>query len=70
MSRDVEQAIGLVAEGSCPLCKVGLRVHDGRGCCPSYKASENRLEVRQCPEHGRDCEHWEAVWAVWPPIVR
>jgi uncharacterized membrane protein len=25
--------------------------------------SANRLEVRQCAEHGRRCEHWEAVWA-------
>lgn len=74
LSRDMEHVIGLVVEGVCPLCRVELRVHDGRGCCPccgdSYKAAENRLEVRQCPDHGRDCEHWEAVWAVWPPIVR
>jgi len=24
----------------------------------------SRLEIRQCPEHGRRCEHWQAVWAL------
>lgn len=73
LGREAEQAIGVVAEGTCPLCRVGLRVHDGRGCCPccgdSYKAAEGRLEVRQCLEHGRHCEHWQAVWALYPLIV-
>ncbi len=62
-----EAAIGDVAEGACPLCRVGLTIHDGRACCPccgdSYVVSTNRLEVRQCAEHGRHCEHWEATWA-------
>jgi hypothetical protein len=63
-----ERAIASVVEAECPLCKVELRVHDERACCPccgdSYKAATNRLEIRQCPMHGRRCEHWEAVWRV------
>jgi uncharacterized Zn finger protein (UPF0148 family) len=51
-SHEAQEAIGLVVEGACPLCKVGLRIHDGRACCPccgdSYKAATSRLEVRQC----------------------
>jgi hypothetical protein len=66
MTRQAEQAIGLVVEGACPLCKVELRIHDGRACCAccgdSYKAATNRLELGQCPEHGRECAHWEAIW--------
>jgi hypothetical protein len=23
-------------------------------------------EMRKCDEHGRSCEHWEAVWASRP----
>ena len=65
---DAEQAIGFVVEGTCPLCKVNLHVHDGRACCTccgdSYKAAENRLEIAKCPEHGRHCNHWEAVWSA------
>jgi uncharacterized Zn finger protein (UPF0148 family) len=61
-----ERAIASVVEAECPLCKVELWVRDGRACCPccgdSYVASEGHLEVRRCPEHGRQCEHWEAVW--------
>ena len=53
--------------------KVSRWTSDGRACCPccgdTYKVSNHRLEVRQCPEHGRHCEHWRAAWAVWPPIV-
>jgi hypothetical protein len=63
-----EDAIGFVVEGTCPLCRVGLRVHDERACCPccgdSYVAALGRLEITQCGEHGRFCEHWEAVWAT------
>lgn len=54
-------------EAECPLCKVELRVHDERACCPfcgeSNLVSSRRLEVRQCPEHGNLCDHWEAFWA-------
>jgi hypothetical protein len=68
LQTQAERAIASVVEAECPLCKVELRVHDARACCPccgdSYKAAENRLEVRKCPEHGRDCEHWQAVWAL------
>jgi len=67
LSRQAEAAVGDVVEATCPLCRVGLRIHDDRACCPccgdSYTAAERRLEVRQCPEHGRVCEHWQAVWA-------
>jgi uncharacterized Zn finger protein (UPF0148 family) len=46
LRNDAKQAIGLVVEGACPLFRVGLRIHDGRACCPccgdSYKAAENR----------------------------
>jgi hypothetical protein len=63
-----EKAIGDVVEGYCPLCRVELRPHDGRGCCPccgdSYVASEGGLEIKKCPEDGRDCKHWQAVWAM------
>lgn len=66
-AKQAEEAIGLVVEGACPLCKVELRIHDGRACCPccgdSYKGETNRLEVTKCPEHGSDCAHWRAVWA-------
>jgi hypothetical protein len=65
---EAEQAIGLVVEGSCPLCKVELQIHDGRACCPccgdSYTAATDRLDVRQCNEHGRSCEHWDAIWSL------
>jgi transposase len=68
VSQQAEQAIGSVVEGACPLCKVELRIHDSRACCPccgdSYKSETNRLEVRQCREHGRYCGHWQAVWAL------
>ena len=59
-----ERAIGSVVEAECPLCKVELRIHDERACCPccgdSYKVGPSRLEVRRCSEHGRRCEHWQA----------
>lgn len=71
LAGQAEQAIGLVVEGTCPLCKVGLRIHDQRACCPccgdSYLAAASRLEIRRCPEHGRHCEHWQAVWSHEPP---
>lgn len=61
------QSIGLVVEGSCPLCRVELRVHDDRACCSccgdSYRVSTDRLDVKQCPQHGRRCEHWDAIWS-------
>jgi uncharacterized Zn finger protein (UPF0148 family) len=67
MHNDAARAIASVIEAQCPLCKVELAVHDGRACCPccgdSYVASTDRLEVRRCDKHGRDCEHWQAVWA-------
>jgi hypothetical protein len=51
-----ERAIASVVEAECPLCKVELRVHDGRACCPccgdSYTASPHRLDVKRCPEQG------------------
>jgi hypothetical protein len=56
-----ERAIASVVEAECPLCKVELRVHDDRACCPccgdSYRAGPQRLEIERCAEHGRDCEH-------------
>jgi uncharacterized Zn finger protein (UPF0148 family) len=46
MRSQAERAIASVVEAECPLCKVELRVHDGRACCPccgdSYKAGEGR----------------------------
>lgn len=73
MHEDGEEAIGFVAEGVCPLCEVAFNLHDGQACCPCcgdvYKVTDHRLEVRQCPEHGRHCDHWRAAWAVWPAIV-
>jgi hypothetical protein len=61
-----ERAIASVVEAECPLCRGELRVHDGRACCPccgdTYRASENRLEISQCLEYGRSCEHWVRVW--------
>jgi transposase len=65
---DAEAAIADAVEGSYPLCRVRLVVHDGAGCCPccgdSYRAAEGRLEIRKCPDHGTSCAHWEAVWAA------
>jgi hypothetical protein len=55
-----------VIEGSCPLCRVEFAIHDGRACCPccgdSYKVELGRLEIRRCEVHGRNCEHWMAIW--------
>jgi hypothetical protein len=65
-----ERVIGLVAEGECPLCRVKVRVHDDRACCPccgdSYRVATERLDVKECPEHGRRCQHWDAVWDARP----
>jgi hypothetical protein len=70
ISRQAEAAVAEVAEGICPLCQVGLRIHDDRACCSccgdSYRAGAHRLEVRMCAEHGRNCKHWDAVWAARP----
>ena len=67
-----ERAIASVVEGSCPLCVVELRIHDGRGCCPccgdGYVASNGRLEMQRCPEHGRD-QHEPAPTAA-PALER
>jgi hypothetical protein len=64
---DAERAIASVVEAECPLCKVELRIHDERACCTSagdsYRAGPHRLEIHRCAEHGRDCEHWEALWS-------
>jgi hypothetical protein len=66
--QDAVQAIASVVEAQCPLCDVEMRIYDARACCPccgdSYRASNSRLEVGQCPVHGRYCDHWEAVWAT------
>ena len=66
-SFDAVRAIAAVIEAECPLCASSLRIDDGRGCCPccgdSYIVSDNRLELRRCVEHGKDREHWKAVWA-------
>jgi hypothetical protein len=63
-----ERAIALVVEAQRPLCRVDLRIHDERTCRPccrySYIVSSNRLDVAQCPTHGRRCEHWQVVWAA------
>ena len=71
LAKDSERAIQDVAEGICPLCHVRLVVHDGRGCCQccgdTFSAAPGRLELRKCPEHGRQCEHWEAVWIARGP---
>jgi hypothetical protein len=68
---EAERAIAAVVEAECPLCQVDLRVHEGRACCSccgdSYIATTNRLEVMPCPEHGRRCEHWEAVLLIRMP---
>jgi hypothetical protein len=62
-----ERSIAHVVESECPLCHVELHVHAERACCSSsgdsYRVSTDRLDVRQCPEHGRRCEHWEAIWS-------
>lgn len=64
----VELAIKDVSEGACPLCHVRLVIHDGQGCCPccgdAYKTSTGRLEMRRCEQHGRNCHHWDAIWAA------
>jgi hypothetical protein len=67
LRNQAERAIASVVESERPLCKVELRVHGEQArsqCCgDSYRAEPNRLEIRRCAEHGRHCEHWEAVWA-------
>jgi hypothetical protein len=68
LSDQALKAIGLVVESECPLCRVELRVHDDRACCSccgySYVVATDRLDVKQCPEHGRRCKHWDGVWAA------
>jgi hypothetical protein len=70
LTDQAERARGFVIEGAFPLCNVALRIHDGRACCPccgdSYVVSTNRLEVKQCPDHTRDCDHWQDVWSRRP----
>jgi hypothetical protein len=43
---------------------IELFVVDPMRCGDSYRVSTDRLDVRQCPEHGRRCEHWDAIWAA------
>ncbi len=54
-----------------PAVQTELRVHDGRACCVCYGDADavatNRLEVRQCPIHARNCEHWQAIRATMLP---
>jgi hypothetical protein len=68
LRNEAEQAIGLVVEGECALCRVESRVHDDRArcsCCgDSYVAATDRLDVKQYPEQGRRGEHWDAIWAA------
>jgi uncharacterized Zn finger protein (UPF0148 family) len=68
LRNQAERAIASVVEAECPLCKVELRVHNGRACCPccgdSYIAATDRLEIRPCLEHSRRCEHWEVIRAA------
>jgi len=63
-----DNAIAEVVEGACTSAMSTWSYTNGRGCCPccgdTYKASNGRLEVRQCNEHGRECDHWEAIWAA------
>lgn len=67
MRDEAEQAIGSVVEGSCPLCRAELRIHDGFACCvccgDAYKVETDRMEVRQCPQHAQNCEHWREMWS-------
>src|SRR5450759_3635320 len=64
---DMMAALKDAAEGICPLCHVALVIHDGQGCCPccgdAYRAGLGRLEMSRCDFHGRDCDHWRAIWA-------
>ena len=52
LTSQAEAAVGDVAEGVCPLCVVGLVIHDCRACCPcsgdSYRAEPNCLEIEKC----------------------
>src|SRR5437773_12555765 len=65
LAPQAEAAIGDVVEGNCPLCRVGLWIHDFRACCPccgdSYRVVTHGLEMQWCVRHGRDCEHWAAI---------
>lgn len=49
LSDAAERAIALVVEAECPLCKVELRIHEERACCPCCGdisvVSSNRLEL-------------------------
>jgi len=62
---DGERAIASVLEAEYPLCKVELRVHDGRAsclCCGDiYRAATDRLEIKPCVENSRRGEHWEPI---------
>jgi hypothetical protein len=66
LSRQAEAAVRSVVEGIFPLCRVGLKIHEAGAYCPccgdSYRTEQGRLEIGKCTDHGRDCEHWEAVW--------
>lgn len=76
MSKDLlgtaaELAIAIVVEAESPLCRVELRVHDGRArcvCCGDFYIVEtNRLDVKRCDVHGHHCDHWQAIWATLLP---
>jgi hypothetical protein len=68
VSDQAGRAIAAIVEAHCPLCRVELRVHDDRACCTccgdSYRVATNRLDVKQCLEHGRRCQHWDDAWSA------
>ena len=70
LRNETEAAIRLVVEGTCPVR--GRLGHSRRAsllyiCGDTYAVAPHRLEVRQCVDHGRRCEHWEAIWALRQP---
>jgi len=66
LAREAEGARSDIAEGFCPVCRVPLRPHDGRGCCRccggAYEVTPNLLVMGSCDLHMRRCRHWELTY--------
>jgi len=63
----IDQTVADIAEGFCPLCRVALIRHEGRGCCPcggcTYRLEGDRLEMSSCDVHPpKRCDHWREIW--------
>jgi hypothetical protein len=58
-SLNLSLVIGLVVDGACPPCRVELRIHDGRACCPCcgdrLDGAWSTVAIAFAGKCGRDC---------------